>query len=510
MSRLGALRAAPWTGRRRLAVPAPRTDMVSDNFVCACIGCLAVVSAFLVLSPECRHWFVMPVFACGLLIVPDALRWLRGQGDTFDPLGIVGLLGVHFFFLAPLLHVALDYWMHEVQGPPDWRPWLGGMAILNALGLAVYRWTAAWSGASAWRDASPRRQWRLAPGAVRILLPIFLLLTAAAQVAVYVNVGGIGGVVSAYEARAGAFEGMGWVFMISESLPILAMIGCAAYWQRRNIRPDWATLLAVLAAFVLLKLIFGGLRGSRSNTIYAVVWAVGIIHFWIRPVSRKMVLLAVPCGLLFMYVYGFYKSAGWEATRSALGSAETRVALEQDTKRTFQGILLGDLGRSDVQAVLLYRFWETDSDCSYAWGTTYATALMQIVPRNLWPDRPEGTAKAGTEALYGRGTYDYQMFRSARIFGLAGEAMLNFGPLSVPLAFGALGLLVGWLRRSAATWRPGDVRRLFVPPLVIVCLLVLSADLRNVVFSCMHYGPMVVLFVFLASECTSDKRKVAA
>jgi len=51
----------------------------------------------------------VPVLASGLLITPAALEWLRGRFDIFDARGLFGVFGFHFFFLAPLLNVALNY-----------------------------------------------------------------------------------------------------------------------------------------------------------------------------------------------------------------------------------------------------------------------------------------------------------------------------------------------------------------------------------------------------------------
>ena len=101
--------------------------------------CIWIVIGFVVASHQLLHWFVIPVLFCGILIVIDAVDWFRGQLDIFDPVGIIGLIGFHFFFLAPLIHVYWDYWMRLVIPPPNWRDWLGGMAFLNFLGLLAYR-----------------------------------------------------------------------------------------------------------------------------------------------------------------------------------------------------------------------------------------------------------------------------------------------------------------------------------------------------------------------------------
>src|SRR5438128_351446 len=94
-------------------------------------------------SDRFHHWFVLPVTACGILIGWDAARWLLGKVDLFDPVGVIGIYGLFFYFLAPLLHVLWDEWMRYIASPPDWRPLLGSMAILNFVGLALYRLTLA-------------------------------------------------------------------------------------------------------------------------------------------------------------------------------------------------------------------------------------------------------------------------------------------------------------------------------------------------------------------------------
>ena len=75
---------------------------------------------------QCAHWFVIPVFACGVVICHDAVDWIRGKLDPFDPVGLLGIFGVHFFFVAPLLHVLWDWWLVERDiRPDDLRPGWG-------------------------------------------------------------------------------------------------------------------------------------------------------------------------------------------------------------------------------------------------------------------------------------------------------------------------------------------------------------------------------------------------
>src|SRR5260370_38441624 len=83
--------------------------------------CTSTVCGFLIACERIAHWFLVPVLLCGVLIGIDAVAWFRGRLDIFDPAGVIGLLGVQFFFLSPPLHVPLDLLMLYVNPPPDRR-----------------------------------------------------------------------------------------------------------------------------------------------------------------------------------------------------------------------------------------------------------------------------------------------------------------------------------------------------------------------------------------------------
>ena len=64
-------------------------------------------------------------------------------------------------------------------------------------------------------------------------------------------------------------------------------------------------------------------------------------------------------------------------------------------------------------------------------------------------------------------------------------------------------MLVGFIRRGMANWSRNDVRLLFVPPLVLICLLILCSDLDNVIFFCLHSCTIPAMFIFLTSAPVS-------
>lgn len=483
---------------KSVSIPRLRNGSLFMSFLL----CSVILLVFVLTSDEFLHWFVVPVLLCGTIIGADALDWLRGRVSLLDPMGLLGVFGFHFFFMAPLLHVHWDYWMAYIRPPSDWRPWLGDMAILNCLGLLVYRLTRGRD--IPWRPAMPKqRVWRLDQRRFMPIVVLGLAVTAFLQLWVYEMYGGILGYVSTFnEARdAGdpsAFQGMGILFSISESFPILAIMAFAFYARRANLARSWIVLSMALLICFLLLMLFGGLRGSRSNTIWSLFWAAGIIHVWVRPIPKQLWALGLIFLIGFLYVYGFYKDAGLAGLATIQGSSSP-IETEPKSGRTLQTAILGDLGRSDVQAFLVYRLWPTPIDYEYAWGRTYLATLSLFVPKGIWPDRPLPKAKEGTDVLYGPGAYLRGQWNAENVYGLAGETMLNFGVLPVPLAFGVLGVVVKAVRRLLNSLDKQDSRLFLMPFLAILGIDVLTSDTDNLLVMFVKYLTVPFLIVFASS-----------
>jgi hypothetical protein len=451
---------------------------------------VATTLLFVAFSEPCQHWFVIPVMVCGFLIGIDFVDWLRGRMDLFDPVGILGFLGFHTFFLAPLLHVSLDFWMPYITPPPDWREWLGKMGALNAAGLCVYAivsrlWIAP-------RNPRPPRIWRVRkPG---LILAVALVLTGALQTYVYAHFGGIGGYMDLFEAESltgkSSFTGWGWIFIVSEAFPRLAFMAFALFLWRQGRQPSWWVLAGAFAVFFGLLILFGGLRGSRSNFIWSLFWAVAVVHFCIRSIPRKVVLPGLAALLGFMVIYAAYKHGGTKDFKKALKGEETKRGT------TLTTVALGDLSRSDVQAFLYYRMSRVGSDYELALGRSYLGAITLLIPQALWPDRPLTKIHEGTWILWGKDAVIYG--DASNLYGLAGESMLNFGPGCVPLAFGIFALLVHGVRLFVYRLHPRDGRIFLLPVFVSLCILGLVCDSDNVLFFLFQYGAalgLVLLFV---------------
>ena len=466
--------------------------------------CVALFAWAALQSTAVFHWFVFPIFLCGVLIGRDGIAWVLGRRDLYDPVGILGLLGIHAFYAAPLLHVAWDHWMRFVEPPPDWREWLGLMGCINLVGIVLYQATVAAIESRAARRAAggfappgPAVAWHPHPQRFTAVALFALVVTFAAQMWTFVAYGGVGGYVEAFEAGPQSFQGMGMFFLVGESFPIVAIIAYVIWVRRSGRTPGWGELAALVIAFFLVRMLFGGLRGSRSNVVWAVFWAVGILHLFVRRVPRVAIVWGVVGLIVFMYVYGFYKIGGLTTVLRAAEGAEARDEISRRYGRTVEAAILSDLARADGQAHLLYRLLRPGADYDYAWGRTYVGAAALLVPRQLWPDRPETKILEGTNASYGANTYTPGRFYSSNVYGIAGEAMLNFGPWVVPLFYVLFGALVAWSGTLAHRLTEGDVRRVMLPVLVNMCFVVLMGDSDNLVVFMFQNAmiPMALLYV---------------
>lgn len=488
---------------------------LSSVFIAAYL-CILVLIGFILSSDQFLHWFIIPLFVCGVLVGTDAVEWFRGRMDIFDPVGILGLIGVHFFFLAPLLHVSWDYWMSDVAPPPDWRDWLGGMAILNAAGLLAYRFsrnvvTYITKRQKNVRGASNKTVWRIDWAIFRPLIIGAMVVSVVLQAYVYARYGGIMGYIDAVTSHVygeqSAFENTGWLFTFSETFPLLALMAYAVYTKMKGETKSWRLLAFIMLVYFVFQIFFGGLRGSRSNIVWAMFWGIGIVHYWMRPIPKKFVIAGCIFLIVIMYFYGFYKGAGLDSLE-ILNGGTSQAALEQETDRGMASTLLGDLGRSDVQAYLLYRLSSPYSDYQYSLGRSYVAALALFIPRSVWADRPPLVSMEGTQAQFGMGSYIPGVWESSKVYGLAGEAMLNFGPFAIPFAYFLLGLFVSWVRQFMVSLDPGDSRLLLFPFLVNTCFIILVGDLDNILFDFIKGITMPLLVIFLSSSKLAELRYI--
>jgi ABC-type polysaccharide/polyol phosphate export permease len=98
----------------------PQDGNLNDAAIAGVIG-VVLTGLFAMATPAVLHWFLLPVWICGMLIGKDGVAWVRGKMDIFDVKGMVGIVGYHFFFLSPVLWIFYEGQPKEMPIPEDWR-----------------------------------------------------------------------------------------------------------------------------------------------------------------------------------------------------------------------------------------------------------------------------------------------------------------------------------------------------------------------------------------------------
>jgi hypothetical protein len=464
-----------------------RADYVL-SFLCTC----AFALTFAILAPAVIHWFLIPLIACGTIAGVDMIRWIRGRLDLFDPKAVIGFLTFYGCFVTPMLHVVWDRFgvNNDLLLGGDWRNWLGAMAVLNAASLLVYRTSHNYIFNYTARSTIT---WKFDKKRFHFFFSLALACSVAGVYAFFSLLNGIPGMVKSFEENLQAYTGKGWLLVFAWPLSVLCFIILIYVWTNRELhrRRPASIGIALVCAFGLSQFILMGWYGSRSATIWAMFWMAGIIHYRVDRLSRKVVAVGLVFLIAFMYFYGFYKDQG----RTAFGVIESPSAWTQPTGyRDIKLLLLDDLARADVNAYILYDLVKFPKDYDYRWGLTYIGAPSFLVPRFLWPNRPNYKVDAGTEATLGKSSsYD-----SMRVYGLTGEALLNFGPWGVLPAYAIYGACLGWYRRKLTSWDPADARTFLAPLVTILFATAFIADSDNVLFLFVVDGSLITA-AFLAS-----------
>src|SRR5437867_510286 len=96
------------------SVAIPREGTAQTAGVLAACTLVVGLGIAVLSMPALQHWFVIPCLISALLLLGDAVAWATGEVDLLSARGVVAVYGLHFFFLAPVLHVAGNYWLPYV------------------------------------------------------------------------------------------------------------------------------------------------------------------------------------------------------------------------------------------------------------------------------------------------------------------------------------------------------------------------------------------------------------
>lgn len=465
------------------------------------VASTAVINMFMLLVLNIPfNWYLIPVSICGILSVYQLFYlWdTTRQHNLRLPMVFYFYCTIWFgCYLAPLMHFALNFWLifnGSLVLPPRWEPYVFIIGTLNAIGLLIFIFCYRYF----YSISKPgNKVFLIQDGGKLTYVYLFCLVSLLLQLFIYSKLGGISGFINTYETRDedAGFAGFGLLFIISEFFPIaLIFIFYVKATRNATYRRAVSVLIFMLVLFVAC-MFFGGLRGSRSNTVLTMLHACVIVHYFVRKFRAREMIIGVMLLVGFMYVYKFYKQGGSQAVEAyASGTLD-----ESETKYDFDvfEMLLTDFARGDIQPYLVYKYQNTNYQPKL--GATYPGGIIHFLPSTLIDKESVITKKtAATELIYSFNG-EVMGFYTTRIFGLMGEYILNFGYYTAFLVFLPLAFFIAKLDKWIYSLTPADVRNFIVPLWILFVIFLFSADLDNAIFFFMKRMLLVIIMIALVS-----------
>lgn len=457
----------------------------------------ALVGLCVILKEEAPFYFVQVAIGSALLLVLLKESVDRG-GTIFHPVPLTCIILLWAFVFSPVVSVYTDYYLALPPKLIDYEKWIWYVSWIYTV-ILVFLFLGVLLGSKIKSAVNDIRS----PVRSRVLFyaPLFLGVTALLQIYVYASMGGLVGYMRTWTDSKESFDGLGLVFMVAEAFPIIAMFVVLILFSGKNEIERRRSILLVTVLFLgffVLKMLFGGFRGSRSNTIWGLFWFAGVIHLYFYRLKLIHFLFGLGFLSFFMVSYSLYKTYGVE-------SFSGEYSLE-DTNR-FEGahpllvVAQGDFARTGVHALLLHEYFDRN-DYELKWGRTYITSFLSMMPLVSTPFTPDNKSTAGAELFYGQTNLQpgSSHYHNSRIYGLYGEGLFNFGPVIPLILFLCAGFLIGWLDAWARSLSKIDARRLLIPFIANASFIMLMSDFDNTIFFLVKNGLVAILFLILVTK----------
>lgn len=431
------------------------------------------------------HFLIITSFTAAFASA-DFIDACRGRRDFFSPRAITSILMVLSVYIAPVVHILLEAYPRFVNLPTDMVEAFTALATLQLVGLFFYFLvlrlplredpTVYLKSASAARSTAPAKSFR-----VWIILLAFMSLALFIYTVMYLGGPQSWLVGQLNRSERGVLPGV--ILTLAEAFPLLFFIGYCLYLKTSSLSSTELKkrLLVAFALLVLVTFLTSGLRGSRASLVWPALSGLVMIHLLFFKVRSRVLAVIALIGIVFAGVYDIYKKTGPEGLEQLQGGSVE--SLNDYVGYSFgpTQLLLGDFSRTAEQAIILDR-WKTQSFDPY-WGLTYLGDIIAFIPGAERVEALPSKSVAGTEVFYGEGSSWTREKLSTRIYGLQGEALMNFGPLGAVMIFVPYAFVVRWVERAFSRAKAGrsEGSAVFVPLLLPATALLFLSDLDNVV-----------------------------
>lgn len=436
-------------------------------------------------------FILVPVSICGLLCMNKILKCIS-LPESYNNISLsVWIFSFISSFIAPIINISSNIWTSYLYPEPvDWLPYATIVSFVYLIGLIIYERVLS----KPLNIKEFKTIWIPRKNAFKILIAL-MTVSLAAQVYVYASFGGILGYMMAYtdseSSINSAFSGMGAFFILSELFPYLFLIAIVLKLNNKNLSM-FKQLLLIFILFCVV-MFFGGLRGSRSNTVLFMTMSLIALHRFVFKLSKVHLVLLVIGFFSFMYIGRIYKNSGMNMIKN--GQIES---LEKKKNTNFvEEVIIGDLSRYSINAYELYRL-EGNTNYKYRYGQTYLWGTLTFIPF--------GNRLIKAMNIDSRSDATNHLFlteKNSRILGVYGEWLINFGKYTFFIPYLLLAFVLLGIKKYTLKIPKEDIRQILIPVIFVFIPQLLISDSSNIMF----FFIKRIFLVWLALYLISNKSK---
>jgi oligosaccharide repeat unit polymerase len=246
-----------------------------------------------------------------------------------------------------------------------------------------------------------RKLWILT--AIPILAQLFLIQ----------KMGGLESYVWSMNLRVKEWAGLGIYIILIRSILVINLIYFVYIIKLKKI--TFTKLLFFLLNF-LVFIAIALLSNSRSTLLVNIVLMFICYYYYVRPIKTYKIALAALPLLLVVLVLGAARNG------YAYKNGEFQTGLDNDDGKKLEAANF-EYGLFPMQVIT-----EVGELNEYYYGGTYLTAITNLVPRKIWPGKPD---PAGV--LFTKNYHNIHDGYSNYSTGIIPEAIMNFGFLAGPI-----------------------------------------------------------------------------
>lgn len=420
-------------------------------------------------------FYLLPLGFSGLISVYNIIYYYKNlQKQTYIQIALWVTIFINSF-VSPIIHFSNDFWLLNMPYmTSNWEVPAFWISFMYLVGMVIIKIVMSNSLSTTQKVVKSVWSYNNRAKIVVILCMIFSFLL---QSYIYVRMGGISGYINAYmtEDRAeSSFSGMGLFFIFSEIFPYLLILLFDILFRNKKVKAF--TAFAFLGLLFLSAMYFGGLRGSRSNTLLTLIFGFLVINNSHYKFKRLHYVSFIAFFFIFMFVGRIYKDKSSYSLYDYIESAQAKTD-NSDISST-ENIITLDLSRFAINCHQLHRLEDVDYD--YKYGQTYIDGLLTFFPGGgIIRDKFQlsGRSASATELFY----IDKPR-KSTRILGIIGEWFINFGLYTFFIPYIILSFFLNFAVKKLGGFALSDPRQILVMIFVVMVPNLILSDMNNIAF----------------------------